>query len=144
MKNKKKCLADANLHFRKWATNDTLVEFVTDDKENKSEGTPNSNIRHHDETCVQNSFGSSSKYRKVLGINRDINTDCFVFQFENIVEVANKLQVTKRNILKISAMFFNPLGVVYPIVLNARVLFQETYKQKLSWNSVTPTDISNM
>ena len=67
----------------------------------------------------------------------------FVFEFTNIVEAVNRLQVTKRNILKISAMFFDPLGVVCPIVLNAKVLFQETCKQKLSWDTIIPIDINN-
>ena len=120
-----------------------MVQKVIDDKENKSEGTPSSNPQHDDETYVQKSFGSSSKYRKVLRINWDTRTDNFVFEFANIVEAANRLQVTKRNILKISAIFFDPLGVVCPIVLNAKVLLQETCKQKLSWDAVIPIDINN-
>ena len=40
-------------------------------------------------------------------------------------------------------MFFDPLGVVCPIVLNAKILFQETCKQKLSWDAVLPIDINN-
>ena len=88
----KKCLADANLQLRKWATNDSLVQNVNYDKENKSEGTPSSNPQHDDETYLQNSFGSSSKYRKVRGINWDTRTDYFVFKFANIVEAANRFQ----------------------------------------------------
>ena len=66
MKNPKKCLADANFHLRKWATNDSLVRNVIDDKENKSEGTPSSNTQHDDETYIQNSFGSSSNIVRYL------------------------------------------------------------------------------
>ena len=40
-------------------------------------------------------------------------------------------------------MFFDPLGFVCPLVFNAKVLFQETCKQKLSWNAVIPVDINN-
>ena len=85
-------------NLRKWATNDKLVQNAVDDKQNKSERMPSSNIRHDDETYVQNSFGSSSKYGKVLGINWGTNTICFVFEFANIVEAANRLQVTKHSI----------------------------------------------
>ena len=112
-------------------------------KKKKSEGTPSSNTQHDDERHVQNSFGSSSKYREVLGINRDTLTDYFVFEFANIVEAANRLHITKRNILKVSAMFFDPLGVVCPIMLNAKVLFQETCKRKLSWDAIIPIDVNN-
>ena len=140
----KKCLADANFHVRKWATNDSLVQNVIDDKESKSEGTPSSNTQYDNETYLQNSFGSSSKYHKVLGINWDTGTNYFAFEFAKIVEATNRLQVTKRNLLKISAMFFDPLDVVCPIVLNAKFLFQETCKKKLSWDAVIPIDINNM
>ena len=78
----------------------------------------------------------------VLGIDWETSTDCFVFKATNIVEVANRLQVNKHIILKLSAMFFDPLGVLCPIVLNGKVLFQETFKQKL-WEAVIPIDINN-
>ena len=47
----KRCLADASLHLRKWATNDSF-QNVIDDKENESQGTPSSNPQHDDETYV--------------------------------------------------------------------------------------------
>ena len=49
----------------------------------------------------------------------DTNADFYVFEFANVVESPSILQVTKRYIPKISAMLFDPLVVVYPIVLNA-------------------------
>ena len=67
----KKCLANASLHLCKWAMNDSLVQNVIDEKENKSKGTPSSSRQYDDETYIQNSFGSSSKYCKVLAINWD-------------------------------------------------------------------------
>ena len=128
MKNKiyeksKKCLLDGNSHLFKWAENDSLVQNIIDEEEDKAEGILSSKIQHDDETYVQNLLGSSSKFRKVL-IGKSIQ---FVL-FSN--SQTNRLQVSKRNILKISAMFFDPLGVMCSIVLNAKVLFQETRKLK--------------
>ena len=40
-------------------------------------------------------------------------------------------------------MFSDPLGVVCPIVLNGKVLFQETCKQMLSLDAVLPIFINN-
>ena len=62
----KTCLADANFHLRKKAANNSLVQNVIDDKENKFEGTPSSNTQHDDETYIQNSFGSSSNIVRYL------------------------------------------------------------------------------
>ena len=146
MKNKiyeqfKKCLVDGNSHLCKWAENDSLVQNIIDEEEDKAEGMLSSKIQHGDETYVQNLVGSSSKFRKVFGSNWKINAVCFVFEFANIIEAANRLQVSKRNILKISAMFFDPLGIMCSIVLNAKVFFQETCKLKLSLHAVIPIDI---
>ena len=38
------------------------------------------------QTCVKAEFGASEKYRKVLGINWDTNTDSFVIEFGSLVE----------------------------------------------------------
>ena len=71
MKNKiyeksKKCLVDGNSHLFKWAENDSLVQNIIDEEEDKAEGILSSKIQHGDETYVQNLRGSSSKFRKVL------------------------------------------------------------------------------
>ena len=67
----KKYFADANLHLRKWATNESLVQNVIDNKEDKYEGTQSNNIRHDDETFEQiNSVLVQNivKYLALIGI----------------------------------------------------------------------------
>ena len=53
-----------------------------------------------DETYVKNSLENSYTFRKVLGVNWNITTDKFVFELSDIINIAAKLNVTKRNILK--------------------------------------------
>ena len=45
-------------------------------------------------------FGISYEYRKVLGINWDTDTDRFIFEFNEIINIVDKMCVTKRNISK--------------------------------------------
>ena len=45
------------------------------------------------------------------------NNDKFVFDFSNIIEIANEIGPTKHNILKLIGMFFDPLGLTSPIAL---------------------------
>ena len=64
--------------------------------------------------------------KKILGVNWDLDNDKFVFTFDEIVSFALTLTVTKRNVLKITNVFFDPLGFLCPIVLQAKLIFNKT------------------
>ena len=116
----KSCLKEANFELRKWATNSFEMKRFIDSIENNS----------------PSKMDISSVYRKVLGLNWDTGTDDFIFDFENICRTAEKLDVTKRNILRIAAMFFDPLGLISPITLQPKLIFQELCRNKLEWDEV--------
>ena len=88
------------------------------------------------ETYVKNLYGSSSVYRKDQGLNWGTGDDDFLFDFQNICRTAEKLDVTKRNILCVAAMFFDPLGLKSPITLQPKLTFQEFCRNKLEWDEV--------
>ena len=44
------------------------------------------------------------------------------------------LSVTKRSILKILAMFFDSIGILQPLVINLKILFQKVCKEKFDWD----------
>ena len=96
-----------------------------------------------DETYVKNSLRNRYTYRKVLGVNWNTTTDKFVFEFNDIINIASKLNVTKRNILKVSAMFFNPLGLICPNLLQPKLLFRNIAMQKCQWVTKVNIDINN-
>lgn len=54
-----------------------------------------------------------------------------------------KEKVTKRNILSLAHRIFDPLGICCPIALCPRILLQETWTQKLSWDDEVSVDIKN-
>ena len=49
-----------------------------------------------------------------------------------------KLPFTKRNILKISAMFYDSLGVISPLVLQTRLLFKIFCNEKIDCDDIIP------
>ena len=53
-----------------------------------------------------------------------------------------KLPFTKRNVLTISAMFFDTLRVISPLALQTRLLFKNIYNKKLYWDAIIPEDRS--
>ena len=74
----------------------------------------------------------------VLELNWDTNNDFLVYEFADIIAVASKLEITKRNILCVSAMFYDLLGFICPIVSQFRLIFQSLCVKKLEWDSPLP------
>ena len=110
-------------HFRlsKWRTNDPKLREIF------SENTSN-----------------SLQPEKLLGILWEEADDMLVFDFSEIREIYKTLDITKRNVYKILAMFYDLIGLLQPILINnLKRLFQEICKQKLSWDELLPDDFRN-
>ena len=73
---------------------------------------------------------NDSKPEKILGVLWDEIDDTFIFDFKEIVELSQTLPATKRNILKVLAMFLDPIGILQPLVIDSKILFQKVYKDK--------------
>ena len=70
-------------------------------------------------------FGSDNQFTKVLGLCWHLETDTIVFEFCNFVEGALKMEPTKFNILKVVSTLFDPLGRLYHIIIQMKVIFQQ-------------------
>ena len=101
----KNVLKEASFELRKWASNNPELTDMINKSSEESTNTAE-RISCDESTYTKSELGSNdSKYRKVLGINWDVNNDTFVFDFKEIITNAFELPATKRNILKISSMF---------------------------------------
>ena len=108
---------------RKWVTNSKeLQEFF-----NEKEGSE-----------------SDIRSKKVLGVEWDLESDEFVFCFSKIIELARHLPATKRNVLKVAATFFDPLGFISPITARVKSIFQLLCKDKSDWDSEASSEILNV
>ena len=86
---------------------------------------------------IRNIFKQNQpEYRKVLGVSWNKNNDKFVFDFSNIIEIANEIDSTKRNILKLIGMLFDTLGLISPIVLQPKLLFKKLCASKYDSDSI--------
>ena len=72
--------------------------------------------------------------QKILGVLWDEINDTLIFDFFEICKLSKTLLPTKRNILKILAMFFDPIGVLQPLIINLKILFQKVCKEKFDWD----------
>ena len=58
----------------------------------------------------------------MLGLNRNSQRDEFLFEFQNLVNQANKFTSTKRNVLKVGASFFDLLGLLISGMISCRTM----------------------
>ena len=78
---------------------------------------------------------------KVLGVKWNKVDDNLVYDFKETIERAEGLEPTKRNILSIIASVFDPLGLVSPILLSAKILLQELCKSNIGWDETPEEEI---
>ncbi|XP_055685378.1 uncharacterized protein LOC129791308 [Lutzomyia longipalpis] len=74
----------------------------------------------------------------VLGLPWNTETDSFVFTspLDDTKEVK-----TKRNMASAIAKLFDPIGLIGPVVIEAKIMLQELHKLKIPWDGKLPQDI---
>jgi len=74
---------------------------------------------------------------RTLGMQWNVIND----EFQYDINVTNTRKVTKRNMLSALSKIFDPLGLLGPITLTARVLIQRVWQINLEWDETVPMDI---
>ncbi|XP_049290020.1 uncharacterized protein LOC125767458 [Anopheles funestus] len=75
---------------------------------------------------------------KTLGVSWEPEHD--VLSFESAIDT-DTASPTKRSILSNIARMFDPLGLISPIVVRAKILMQELWLQKAGWDDLVPDSI---
>lgn len=84
-------------------------------------------------------IGDNDCEAKTLGILWDLQLDMFQYSLKGF----NKSRVTKRVILATTAQIFDPLGLLGPIIVTAKIIIQALWQLKLSWDESVPLDINS-
>ena len=71
---------------------------------------------------------------KILGVGWNDQSDKFLFDIKNIADMSDDLCVTKRSVLKRLATFYDPLGLIQPLIMNMKLFFQGLCKLTLEWD----------
>lgn len=136
-------LGKGGFKLRKWVTNNKYLEeqiqsqdegemickLVSrlDDEESYASTTVNAHV--------------NSNGQKVLGQSWDRHSDSFQFELASVGVKAQGLNCTKRNMLKVLAGIFDPLGIISPIVVTAKICFQQVCKKGVGWDDELPEDV---
>ena len=127
---------------RKWKTNDPgLREMISTCESNKT--TREVGRLEDEETYAKSKLEpqGGTKGEKVLGLAWDCENDTLHFNFQHIADKAKGLEATKRNVLSLLASLFDPLGMVSPVTVGMKVLFQEICNSKFDWDEVLTGEI---
>jgi len=115
--------AEAGLDLRKWRTNDDdLRRRISPDL-----------------LEVDPVVSPSPDSHKALGVHWDTSSDCLFVAVPKLPSTTGP--VTKRTIAALTAGVFDVLGLFAPVIIVARILFQETWKRDLSWDKEVPEDL---
>ena len=91
-----------------------------------------------DETWAKGMLGgiqeTSSLEQKVLGVCGNPLNDKFIFDLTEIANYASDLQPTRRNVVSVAAKFYDPFGLLSPIIIEFNLFFQELCKMKIGWD----------
>lgn len=117
-------LKGGGFELRKWTSNSNAV--LKNVKESFREVDLPLEINHNEDV-------------KALGIHWNPQFDNFQFK----VRLNHKNQIpTKRNILSETARLFDPLGWLAPVIIVAKIIFQQLWLEKLDWDQKVPQNIS--
>lgn len=116
-------LSSAGFKLRKWLCNQ---------KELCSKFHLNENLDSNIVTIGEN------EANKTLGIYWNASLDTIQF---SVAKIKDQQSITKRNILSIISQIYDPLGLISPIVIIAKLLIQKLWQAKVGWENDVPEDI---
>ena len=80
-------------------------------------------------------YKPTDDYHKVLERSWDYKNNKFIFDFSHIKLEAYKLAPIKRNVFKITGMFFDHFGLILPIRIQLKLMFQSIVSYGLNFCS---------
>lgn len=116
-------VAKGGMEIRKWMTNDPIVLQAIPPE-----------FRENNEVLELDTNDSFS----TLGVKWRPSSDSFTF---TVQPSQPSHQITKRQLLSELAKVFDPLGFLSPVTINAKLIFQDLWKEKLGWDEVLGSQI---
>ena len=121
-----KMVEQGGFNLTKWASNSKEVLSHIEEQEQSQSSTIDFN---------------ASEPLTALGICWDTLNDCFVFCVPPYMLTVSDPE-TKRSLLSIASRIFDPMGLITPFTIRAKMLFQELWQRGLQWEDHLDEDIA--
>ncbi|XP_059350990.1 uncharacterized protein LOC132087916 [Daphnia carinata] len=121
--------SSAKMELKKWTTNSKELR----------ERLQTLQFQNNEKTMGDN----TEKTVKALGVTWDPETDSFRFRPEKIVEEAEELnkRPTKRKLFSLALKVFDPMGLISPVTVVAKIIMQEVWIDKTGWDEPVSASI---
>ena len=135
----KEILKAGGFNLRKFTTNAAMLQTRIDCCEFTGEGEEIASAPVQvEETYANTVLGLTQKVhsgeRKVLGMRWSPATDQLVMDLKEIASAAAALEPTKRAVVGLVGQFYDPLGLLSPVVVQFKVFLQEICEMKMDWD----------
>mgnify|MGYP001795165520 CR=1 FL=1 len=118
----------------------STVDKVTETEKSSELPVIRNVIDPEDTSYTKSVLGSTNNLvddqQKILGVLWNVSNDTLVFNLQEIACLAKNLEPNKRNVIKVSASFYDPLGYMSPITVMFKLFFQELCKNKIGWDEI--------
>lgn len=139
-------LKKGGFHLRKFHSNSPLLQMTINKPEIPPEQ-PTSDTLEPSEAnesyasatlgSVKNVSGGTS----VLGVQWDTFSDELVMSVEDIASLAVNLDPTKRSTVSLVGRFYDPIGLLSPVVICFKIFLQELCKSQVGWDDPLTGDL---
>ena len=123
-------LAEAGFNLRKFSTNSEELRQRIHDNEQRLHQGGTGKSSDSSLCCPQ----AKPVECMVLGVKWDVNGDQLIFDVSDVGRAMNETTPTKRNVVSLATRFFDPLGVMSPITVRFKLLFQQLCGSKTDWD----------
>lgn len=117
-KDSRSMMTKAGMNLRSWTSNSALLR-----SEAKSEGVLD-----------------SDDVTKILGLRWNVEHDTLAYAKRDIPQLP---EVTKRTILKYTSQIYDPLGLLSPVTIRAKLLLQDIWRLKYDWDCPLPPELQD-
>ena len=122
-------MAKGGFNLRKWNSNSLKLRKLIAEAEKLV-------LEDNNSELVVSAHADTGEYKvgKLLGVLWDSETDTFLFNVYEVEREANQTPVTKRQLLRITASIFDPLGFLSPFTVKLKILFQTLCVNNTKWD----------
>lgn len=124
----------------------SVLQFYEESRKLLSEGgfnlrSWNSNCKELQNIAEQDKIADTDRLVKILGMRWNTTSDNMLYQKLEITE-SNEV-ATKREVLSKSSKIFDPLGLITPVTVKAKLFMQDLWKTKLDWDECFDEKLSH-
>ena len=100
-------------------------------------------VQEEDESFSKSVFKQDTeKEQQVLEMLWNPNQDELIYDLIKVLEGVDVQQATRRLILSTATRFFDPLGLISPVILPFKIMFQNLCKAQRDWDELVDTELN--